>query len=261
MQVRPRMPLQCGARNETWEEFECSRFVFCTCIPNSAFKSGSWCNNSISPCEGDGPGANPGFLTNFDGPPVVGSLTPMKQNEDVAQQRQSSRTKVRKTQVRGLPSCFDATAILVHRVFRRAVEFGLSGKAGNRERLRTPHHRATDGFPTRLLSVFTLSSSSTGRRIGLSLTTTWSPVRVRPPGPILAVRKHRSSSVVEHVNSQFVSYPSVFQMGRSHGLSPVIGSTPICSTKWGSSSMVEQPPQGVIPRHPLPIFFPSRRWP
>ena len=25
--------------------------------------SGLWCNNSISPCEGDGPGANPGFLT------------------------------------------------------------------------------------------------------------------------------------------------------------------------------------------------------
>src|SRR5439155_15041135 len=26
--------------------------------------SGLWCNSSISPCEGDGPGANPGFLTN-----------------------------------------------------------------------------------------------------------------------------------------------------------------------------------------------------
>ena len=25
--------------------------------------SGLWCNSSISPCEGDGPGANPGFLT------------------------------------------------------------------------------------------------------------------------------------------------------------------------------------------------------
>src|SRR6266516_6388916 len=25
--------------------------------------SGLWCNNNISPCEGDGPGANPGFLT------------------------------------------------------------------------------------------------------------------------------------------------------------------------------------------------------
>ena len=37
--------------------------------------SGLWCNSSISPCEGDGPGANPGFLTNFDGPPVVGYLT------------------------------------------------------------------------------------------------------------------------------------------------------------------------------------------
>ncbi len=27
--------------------------------------SGLWCNSSISPCEGDGPGATPGFLTNF----------------------------------------------------------------------------------------------------------------------------------------------------------------------------------------------------
>ncbi len=27
--------------------------------------AGLWCNSSISPCEGDGPGANPGFLTNF----------------------------------------------------------------------------------------------------------------------------------------------------------------------------------------------------
>jgi uncharacterized protein YecA (UPF0149 family) len=24
-----------------------------------------WCNSSISACEADGPGANPGFLTNF----------------------------------------------------------------------------------------------------------------------------------------------------------------------------------------------------
>ena len=27
--------------------------------------SGTWCNRSISPCDGDGPGATPGFLTNF----------------------------------------------------------------------------------------------------------------------------------------------------------------------------------------------------
>ena len=32
-------------------------------IPPSAFSPGLWCNSSISPCEGDGPGANPGFLT------------------------------------------------------------------------------------------------------------------------------------------------------------------------------------------------------
>ena len=32
--------------------------------PGLQFKSGTWCNRSISPCEGDGPGATPGFLTN-----------------------------------------------------------------------------------------------------------------------------------------------------------------------------------------------------
>ena len=30
-----------------------------------------WCNSSIPRCERDGPGANPGFLTNFDGPNVA----------------------------------------------------------------------------------------------------------------------------------------------------------------------------------------------
>ena len=34
--------------------------------------AGLWCNSSISPREGDGSGANPGFLTNFDGPNVTG---------------------------------------------------------------------------------------------------------------------------------------------------------------------------------------------
>src|SRR5688572_21259621 len=31
--------------------------------PRESASSGLWCNSSISPCEGDGPGANPGFLT------------------------------------------------------------------------------------------------------------------------------------------------------------------------------------------------------
>ena len=48
------------------------------------------------------------------------------------------------------------------------------------ERVRTPHHQATDGFPTRPLSVFQFSM---GRRIGLSLITTWSLVRVQPSAP------------------------------------------------------------------------------
>jgi hypothetical protein len=47
--------------------------------------------------------------------------------------------------------------------------------------------------------------------------------------------------------------PAFNLMGRSCGLSSVVGSSPACSITWGSSSMVEQPPQGVIPRRPLPI--------
>ena len=35
--------------------------------------------------------------------------------------------------------------------------------------------------------------------------------------------KCRSSSVVEHVNSQFVSYPSVFQRVEDYGLSDTVG--------------------------------------
>src|SRR3954463_7124617 len=33
--------------------------------------SGLWCNSSIFACEANGPGANPGFLTNFDGPKLI----------------------------------------------------------------------------------------------------------------------------------------------------------------------------------------------
>lgn len=36
--------------------------------------SGLWCNSSISAREADGPGANPGFLTNLDGPLRLGYL-------------------------------------------------------------------------------------------------------------------------------------------------------------------------------------------
>jgi len=55
----------------------------------------------------------------------------------------------------------------------------------------------------------------------------------------------RGSSVVEHVNPQFILYPSIsfcsptLRWAEEIGLS-VIGSTPICSTGWGSSSVVEQ---------------------
>ena len=71
--------------------------------------------------------------------------------------------------------------------FRRAVEFGLSGNNPVLwdERVRTPRHRTTDGFPTRSLSVLLAVRKhfSTGRRIGLSLITTWSLVRVQPSAP------------------------------------------------------------------------------
>lgn len=43
------------------------------------------------------------------------------------------------------------------------------------------------------------------------------------------------------------------RMGRSRGLSQVVGSTPTAGYQSQPSSTVEQPPRGVIPRHPLPI--------
>lgn len=59
VRVRPGAPIQleiakCGVRNDRRGE------------PNRARHdrpSGLWCNSSISACEADGPGANPGFLT------------------------------------------------------------------------------------------------------------------------------------------------------------------------------------------------------
>ena len=63
VRVRPEAPFKCKTGNA-----ECginrtsfSRSAFRT--PRCALISGTWCNSSISPCEGDGPGANPGFLT------------------------------------------------------------------------------------------------------------------------------------------------------------------------------------------------------
>ena len=45
---------------ETFHRFAIRKF----CIHPSSFLSGLWCNSSISACDADGPGANPGFLTN-----------------------------------------------------------------------------------------------------------------------------------------------------------------------------------------------------
>ena len=78
-------------------------------------------------------------------------------------------------------------------------------------------------FPSRKIETVSCLSFvrriSTGRRIGLSLITTRSPVRVRPPEPFWPCASTRGSSVVEHVNSQFVSYPSVFKRAVDCGLS------------------------------------------
>ena len=52
---------ECGIK-EVWQTLSC----FLLRNSHSALNSGSWCNSSISPCEGDGSGANPGFLTSFN---------------------------------------------------------------------------------------------------------------------------------------------------------------------------------------------------
>src|SRR5262245_36129154 len=46
--------------------------------PNFKLGSGLWCNSSISPCEGDGPGANPGFLTKVWFFALFSSVNPVK---------------------------------------------------------------------------------------------------------------------------------------------------------------------------------------
>ncbi len=49
-------------------------------------------------------------------------------------------------------------------------------------------------------------------------------------------------------------------MGRSCGLSLVVGSNPIAGSRCRRSSMVEQPPKGVIPRHSLAHRFFREEW-
>ena len=68
------------------------------------------------------------------------------------------------------------------RHFRRAVEFGLSVKSERTSGFKSRLSRQMAGFPARLLSVILAVRQhfSTGRRIGLSLITTRSLVRVQP---------------------------------------------------------------------------------
>lgn len=138
-----------------------------------------------------------------------------------------------------------------------------------------PHHRSTDGYPTRPLSVVPFgmgrcalvidlvaqlreSSSckwedagsipvqkhrsrllsilyrfSTGRRIGLSLITTWSPVRVRPPEPNAGV-----AQLVEHVIPSSFLIRRFFERAVDCGLSELLvgGSNP--PFRFGGSSSI-----------------------
>ena len=53
---------------------EMNRAVRLLCGRPGNFESGLWCNSSISACEADGPGANPGFLTIYRTPTARKSL-------------------------------------------------------------------------------------------------------------------------------------------------------------------------------------------
>ena len=114
--------------------------------------------SSISPCEGDGPGANPGFLTDFRW----------------AEVDRLSSTK------EGVPSVVKALAVRVRfpawsaSVRSRHLSICSPRSSTARER--------PDFIPGPIAFHF-----STGRRIGLSLKTTWSPVRVRPPAQAAGV--------------------------------------------------------------------------
>ena len=79
---------------------------------------GLWCNRSISPCEGDGPGANPGFLTNFDGPKLAG----YRPKKGVVAHRE--RAAGREFGVAGsIPACETlSAAALVHRALSNGNE-------------------------------------------------------------------------------------------------------------------------------------------
>ena len=77
------------------------------------------------------------------------------------------------------------------------------------------------------------SAFATGRRIGLSFITTWSPVQIRPPEP-----KCRSSSVVEHVIPNSLLIRRFFQRAVDRGLSELLvgGSNP--PFRFGGSSSI-----------------------
>jgi len=111
--------------------------------------SGLWRNSSISPCEGDGPGANPGVLTNFDGPQLIGYPPP--------QEGEPSRARARAVRVRfPARSVSDRSRHLPIDSWRRAVEPGLSAKRGTASGFKARASRQQAGCPARFLSVAVL---------------------------------------------------------------------------------------------------------
>ena len=99
------------------------------------------------------------------------------------------------------------------RQFRRAVEFGLSGISG----------KTASGFEPR--AIRQLMDSQLALCLSFYFIFDGSQDWVIAHNDVVAGSspasgtKCRSSSVVEHVNSQFVSYPSVFQRAVDCGFS------------------------------------------
>ena len=91
------------------------------------------------------------------------------------------------------------------RQFRRAVEFGLSVKSERMSGFKSRPSRQMAGFPTRFCPSPLFDGSQDWVIAHNDVVAGSSPA---------SGTTCRSSSVVEHVNSQFVSYPSVLSAGR-----------------------------------------------
>ena len=114
-------------------------------------------------------------------------------------------------------------------------------EAGNRERVQTAHHRATDGFPSRLLSVVLFWMG----RCALVIELRSSNARER----LVQTRRYGFESRPETSKPTLV-HLSAFSTGRRIGLSPpkrvVAGSSPASGSRCRGSSVVE---------HVFPVRF------